>query len=187
LQQPIKYPSISASSKGSSTEHPESNQSNRELAIAANLASSRLQRMKSYHRPSPLLPLPTCPTYVLHRNQPITCFATSTLQTSYNRERLWQHMIERHKWSKRTAATVNLNALRAARNKSPSLQRFTTRLLQRHLPTRHHLHQQGRTTSNLCPRCQNEEDHDHMFQCPTEKSGVRDSSNASTTMKPTLE
>ena len=166
LQQPIKYPTISASPMCPSTEHPASNQSNRELAIAANLASSRLQRMKSYHRPSPLLPLPTCPTYVLHRNQPITCFETSTLQTSYNRERLWQYMIERHKWSKRTAATVNLNALRAARNKSPSLQRFTTRLLQGHLPTLHRLHQQGRTTSNLCPRCQNEETHDHMFQCP---------------------
>jgi zinc-binding in reverse transcriptase len=104
--------------------------------------------------------------YVLHRNQPITCFETSTLQTSYNRERLWQYMIERHKWSKRTAATVNLNALRAARNKSPSLQRFTTRLLQGHVPTLHRLHQQGRTTSNLCPRCQNKETHDHMFQCP---------------------
>jgi zinc-binding in reverse transcriptase len=74
-------------------------------------------------------------------------------------------MIERHKWSKQTAATLNLNALRAARNKNPSLHRFTTRLLQGHLPTLHLLHQQGRTTSNLCPRCQNEETHNHMFQC----------------------
>jgi hypothetical protein len=158
--------SVSASPKGLSTEHPEAlNQSSRELAIAANLASTRLQRLKSYHRPSPLLPLSTCPVYALHRNQPITSFETSTLQTSYNCERLWQYMIERHKWSKRTAANVNLNALRAVRNKTPSLHRFTTRHLQGHLPTLHRLYQQGRTTSNLCPRCQNKETHDHMFQC----------------------
>jgi zinc-binding in reverse transcriptase len=161
----ISTTSVPRISPGSAEAEAPPAQNQRELMIAADLAATRLRRASSHHRPRCLLPLPTCSTYVLHQNQPMTSLENVTLRTSHNRGRLWQYVIERHAWDKRTAARVNLNALRAARNKDHTLHRFTTRLLHGHLPTRRRLHQQGQTSSNLCPLCQNEETHDHMFQC----------------------
>jgi hypothetical protein len=92
---PISITSISlvSQSPAKASELPTQNQ--KELTIAADLASTLLHRSPSHHRPRCLIPLPTCTTCLLHQNQPITSLENVKLRTSNNRDRLWQYMIER--------------------------------------------------------------------------------------------
>ena len=120
-----------------------SDQQNLSPAASAHNNTSELaiEALESFgrHAPTPLIPLPDCTAYLLHKGQYITGGEELLLQTRLRQKRIQQHIQKRNNWTNETQAKVDWEAFQAARRKYTN-HRFTTRFIHGWLPTRQRLH-----------------------------------------------
>jgi hypothetical protein len=121
-----------------------------------------------HHQPqNSMIPLSPCPIYLCHQGQIYTGNERDILFYTLPREEFRTYLQMRNKWPADTTDSINWEVYSATMKNTPSNERkFRLKTVIRWLPTSKRLKYAGVDTDE-CAACKNQEDFDHVWQCPT--------------------